>query len=56
MEEVLGFATLLGYLHTAIANMRDPRRASANTQYSFKDAVLGAFGAFFMQCESFLEY
>ena len=56
MEEVLGFATLLGYLRTAIANMRDPRRASPNTQYSLKDAVLGAFGAFFRQCESFLEY
>lgn len=56
MIEVLGFATLLGYLQAAIANITDPRRASPNTQYSVKDAVLSAFGVFFMQCESFLEY
>lgn len=56
MIEVLGFATLLGYLQAAIANITDPRRASPNTQYSVKDAVVSAFGVFFMQCESFLEY
>jgi hypothetical protein len=56
MIEVLGFATLLGYLQASIAKIADPRRASPNTQYSVKDAVLSAFGVFFMQCESFLEY
>ncbi len=56
MIEVLGFATLLGYLQASIANITDPRRASPNTQYSVKDAVLSAFGVFFMQCQSFLEY
>lgn len=56
MIEVLGFATLLRYLQTALSNIADPRRASPNTQYSVKDAVLSAFGVFFMQCESFLEY
>lgn len=56
MIEVLGFATLLGYLQAAIAKITDPRRSSPNTQYSVKDAMLNAFGVFFMQCESFLEY
>lgn len=56
MIEVLGFATLLGYLQAAIAKITDPRRASPNTQYSVKDAVLSANVVFFMQCESFLEY
>jgi hypothetical protein len=56
MIEVLGFATLLGYLQAVIANIADPRRSSPNTQYSVKDAVLSANVVFFMQCESFLEY
>ncbi len=54
--EVLGFATLLGYLQASIAKIKDPRKPSPNTQYSIKDVVLSAFGVFFMQCESFLEY
>jgi hypothetical protein len=33
-----------------------PTKKSPNQQYSIFDAVMGAFGAFFMQCESFLEY
>ena len=56
MIEILGFATLLGYLQASIAKIQDPRKASPNKQYSIQDAVLSAFGAFFMQCESFLEY
>jgi hypothetical protein len=36
--------------------MKDPREASNATKYSVRDAVLGAFSLFFMQCESFLEY
>jgi hypothetical protein len=56
MIEVLGFAALLGYLQASIAKIQDHRKASPNKQYSIKDAVLSAFGAFFMQCESFLEY
>lgn len=56
MIEILGFATLLGYLQAAVAKMEDPRKDSPNKRYSIKDAVLSAFGAFFMQCESFLEY
>lgn len=56
MIEVLGFATLLGYLQAAIAKITDLRRASPNTQYSVKDAMLSANVIFFLQCESFLEY
>jgi alpha-ketoglutarate-dependent taurine dioxygenase len=56
MIEVLSFATLLGYLQASITQIRDPRKASPNTQYSIKDAVLSANVVFFMQCESFLEY
>jgi len=56
MVEILGFAALLGYLQAAVAKIQDPRKASPNKQYSIKDAVLSAFAAFFMQCESFLEY
>ncbi len=56
MVEILGFTALLGYLQAAVAKIQDPRKASPNQKYSIKDAVLSAFGAFFMQCESFLEY
>jgi hypothetical protein len=56
MIEVIGMATLLGYLQGSIAKMKDPRKPSPNKQYSIFDVVLGAFGVFFMQCESFLEY
>jgi hypothetical protein len=56
MVEILGFAALLAYLQASIAKIQDPRKASPNKQYSIKDAVLSAFAAFFMQCESFLEY
>jgi hypothetical protein len=56
MTEVIGIAALLGYLRGSIAKMKDPRRPSPNTQYSISDVVLSAFGVFFMQCESFLEY
>jgi len=54
MVDVLGFAMLLGYLQASIAKMQDHRKPSPspNTTYSIRDAVLSAFGAFFMQCES----
>ena len=51
----LTFSTLLGYLHSAIERISDPRKPSNNTRYSIKDAVLSAFAMFFMQCPSFLE-
>ncbi|MGH2416117.1 MAG: hypothetical protein ACRDEA_20990 [Microcystaceae cyanobacterium] len=52
----LSFASLLGYLNTAIATIKDPRQPSNGTKYTVKDALLSAFSAFFMQCESFLEH
>jgi len=52
----LSFGVLLGLLHQVIGQVKDPRRASNGTRYSLKDAVLGAFSVFFMQCESFLEH
>lgn len=52
----LSFIVLLGFLQTAIAQIKDPRQASNASQYSLSDMVLGAFSAFFMQCESFLEH
>jgi hypothetical protein len=56
MIEILGFAAFLGYLQAAVGKMEDLPKDSPNKQYSIKEAVLSAFGAFFMQCESFLEY
>lgn len=47
---------LLGFLQSAIAQVKDPRQPSNATQYSLQDAFLGAFSVFFMQCESFLEH
>jgi hypothetical protein len=55
-QVTLNFAVLVGFLHRAIAQMSDPRQASNATRYTLKDAVLGAFSVFFMQCESFLEH
>ncbi len=52
----LSFIVLLGFLQSAIAPVKDPRQPSNATQYSLKDAFLGAFSVFFMQCESFLEH
>ncbi len=45
----LSFIVLLGFLQSAIAQVKDPRQASNATQYSLKDAFLGAFSVFFMQ-------
>ncbi len=52
----LSFTVLLEYLHQCISQLRDPRKESNATRYNLKDLVLGAFSAFFMQSESFLEY
>lgn len=56
MIEVLNITTLMGYLHGAVNKIADHRKPSPNTQYSVFDAVLCAFGVFFFQCSSFLEY
>jgi hypothetical protein len=52
----LSFESLLAILNSAIAEMGEPRKPSNATSYRVKDAVLGAFSAFFMQSESFLDY
>src|SRR5262247_1530467 len=52
----LGFDILKGILHRRIAHLPDHRKASPNTQYAIHKATLGAFGIFFTQSPSFLEY
>jgi len=52
----LNFEALLGYLRKAIEVLPDPRKPSNSQRYGLMDIVLGAFSAFFMQSESFLEY
>jgi hypothetical protein len=49
------FDDLLGPLHQRIAQLPDHRRGK-NTQYSIRDAAVGAFGIFFTQSPSFLDY
>ena len=53
---VLSFVSLLGFLQGVIETIKDPRQPSNGTKYTVKDAMLSAFSAFFMQCESFLEH
>ena len=43
-------------LHRRIAHLPDHRKPSPNTRYAIQDAALGAFGIFFTQSPSFLEY
>ena len=52
----LGFDVLKGILHRRIASLPDYRQKSPNTRYAIQDAALGAFGIFFTQSPSFLEY
>jgi DDE_Tnp_1-associated len=52
----LSFETLLANLNRTIRQIQDPRQRSNATQYPLRDVILGAFSAFFMQCESFLEH
>lgn len=57
MEPItLSFGVLLGFLECAIAQMKDPRRASNASRSSLKDSVLAAFSVLLMQCESVLEH
>jgi hypothetical protein len=56
VSSVLSFDSLLSGLSSCIKTMKDGRQPSNATRYSLQDAVLGAFGAFFMQSPSFLEY
>jgi hypothetical protein len=54
MQGIISMTGLIAYLVASIEKMKDPRQPSPNTTYSLKDAVLGGFSLFLMQCESFL--
>lgn len=56
MKDILNFAMLMRQFQQVISGIKDPRKASPNQQYALKDVLLSAFGVFFMQCASFLEY
>jgi hypothetical protein len=56
MTHPLGFDVLKGILHSQIAHLPDHRNKGPNTRYAIQDAALGAFGIFFTQSVSFLEY
>lgn len=56
MTPPLDFDALKDILHRRIAHLPDPRKPGPNTRYSVKDAALGAFGIFYTQSPSFLEY
>ena len=56
MTTPLGFDALQGILHRRIAHLPDHRKKGPNTRYAIHDAALGAFGIFFTQSPSFLEY
>lgn len=52
----LDFDTLKGILEQRIDQLPDHRQQGPNTRYRIKDAALGAFGVFYTQSPSFLEY
>jgi hypothetical protein len=56
MTHPLDFEALKGILHRQIAHLPDHRTKGPNTRYAIQDAALGAFGIFFTQSASFLEY
>src|SRR5262245_7209474 len=56
MTNPLGFDALQGILHRQTPSLPDPRHKGPNTRYTMQDAALGAFGIFFTQSPSFLEY
>jgi len=56
MQTPLGFDVLKDILHRRTAQLPDHRQESPNTRYAIQDAALGAFGIFFTQSPSFLEY
>ena len=56
MTNPLSFDDLQAILHQCIDHLPDHRKHSPNTRYTMQDAALGAFGIFFTQSPSFLEY
>jgi len=55
-SSVVSFRSLKSLLDGAISEIADPRAPSNATSYRLRDALLGAFGCFFMQSASFLDY
>jgi hypothetical protein len=56
MTTPLGFDALQDILHRQINQLPDYRIPGPNTRYSIQDAALGAFGIFYTQSPSFLDY
>jgi len=56
MPQPLSFDHLQVILRQHTAALPDFRKPSPNTRYTVQGAALGAFGIFFMQSPSFLEY
>ena len=56
MTQPLSFDHLQAILRQHTAGLPDVRKPSPNTRYTIQNAALGAFGIFFMQSPSFLEY
>src|SRR5712691_9803355 len=56
MTNPLSFDDLQGIMNRHIAPLPDHRKQGPNTQYRIQDAALGAFGIFFTQSPSFLDY
>ena len=56
MATLLGFDDLKSMLCRRIDSLPDHRKQGPNTRYSIQDAALSAFGIFFTQSPSFLEY
>ena len=56
MPQPLSFDHLQAILRQHTAALPDVRKPSPNTRYTVQGAALGAFGIFFMQAPSFLEY
>ena len=56
MTSPLSFDALQRILHQLIDQLPDYRKEGPNTQYRIHDAALGAFGIFFTQSKSFLDY
>lgn len=56
MPRPLSFDHLQAILRQYTTDLPDVRKPSPNTRYTIQNAALGAFGIFFMQAPSFLEY
>jgi hypothetical protein len=56
MTRPLSFEHLQAILRQHTAGLPDVRKPSPTTRYTIQNAALGAFGIFFMQSPSFLEY